>query len=99
MVQGSLTQAPRLQAFPQPWQGLFQQLSGAHFPALGPKPAQTKPAPQVTPRQGSLQPFGPLHTHTGGVTQPGSSVPAGAQITLALASESVFFEQSPHSAV
>ena len=40
MVQGSVTHAPRLQAFPQPWQGLFQQLSAVHFPASGPELAQ-----------------------------------------------------------
>ena len=67
--------------------------------AWGPELAHARPAPHVIPRQGSLQPFGPLQTHTGGVTQSASSVPAGAQITLALASAIVFFEQSPQSAV
>jgi len=54
---GPSMQAPRLQALPQPWQGTFQQLSGTQVPALAPKLVHTVPAPQVTPEQGSSQPF------------------------------------------
>ena len=36
-----------------------------------PAVAHAWPAPHVTPVHGSWQPAGPLHLHTGGVTQPG----------------------------
>ena len=96
--QGLSTQEPRLHALPQPWQGKFQQLSTTHEPAFGPHPVQARPGSQVTLKHGSWQPFWPLQTQTGGWKQLASSVPAGAQSTVWLASTTVFVPQSPQSA-
>ncbi len=54
------------------------------------------PAPQVTPAQGASQ-ASCLQVQTGGVTQLSSTVPAGAQVTLSLASFTVLLAQSPHA--
>jgi hypothetical protein len=67
----------------------LKQVSITHWPAYAPKLAQTRPAGHVTLKQGLWQPFCPLHAHSGVVTQPGASVPAGAQITPAVASTTV----------
>ena len=84
-----------VQTLPQPWQGTLKQLFGTHEPAFGPKFVQTSGASQVTPKHGALQPFCPLHVHSGTFPQFAIIVPVGAHSTVPWASIVVFAAQLP----